>query len=611
MNRLKILVVDDDKITTNILLKMLENDQRELRLASSGKEGLELFDSFRPDIVLSDINMPGMNGLEMIKAIRAKDDQVKIAIFTNFDNKPYLLEAIHLGVNQFFCKPFEKEHFLQVINRLSTEIMEKRQIQASLKRHRNILETVNTMSQRFLQQRDWDATLSAEIRSVMQAAEASTIFIFCNDGADDPKLARSYIAINDNSDADPSSLLSYKTGTLAMLNSMLKAGNSFNGVLEDVDVDSQALFYEHRVNALLILPIFSQNSWWGFLGIGNNDHRRFDETDQNTLKTVAQLIGAALDSQNNINMLEMRSAIFKHTVDGVIITNADNRILHVNDAFTTITGFRPEQVYGKDPKILRSGQHDKNFYRQLWKHINEEGYWQGEIKNRTADGEMYIAWLSINAITNRKGEVENYIAVFSDVTTQRSHNEKYVHLATHDALTGLANRLILSDRLEHAVLHAERTQTTMAVFFCDLDNFKPINDTYGHDVGDKVLQHCADYFKKVLRAEDTICRYGGDEFIILLEELPDHSKLRKLTGKIMALTEESVEHDGHTIPIEMSVGVSIFPTDGVEGNELIKNADEAMYVAKKSGKNQIHCYQEMGCFLYGEDTSADDLDFSI
>ena len=590
MKKLKLLVVDDDTITTGILMKMLDSSKREVVVANSGEEGLKKFTSFKPDIVLSDINMPGMSGLEMIKKIRSVDDQIKIAIFTNFDNKDYLLDAIQLGVNQFFCKPFEKDHFLQVIERLSSEILEKRSIECLLNRHQNILEAVNRMSQSFLQHDDWSETLAVEMRSLKEAAEASALFIFKNEESEDPKLTRSYLLINDNSDAKPKKILPYNSN-LASLKKQLSKSESFNNLMENVPDAAQSIFYEYRVNSLLILPIFSNGSWWGFLGIGNNDNRVFDSTSEKTLRTAAQLIGAALDNQYNLNMLKMRSAIFKHTVDGVMITNAENEIMHVNDAFSDITGYTAKQVRGKNPKILKSGQHGKSFYRELWQSIDEQGYWQGEIKNRKKDGEMYIGWLSINAIKNRRGEIDNYIAVFSDVTTHRSNDEKYAHLATHDALTGLSNRLILNDRLEHAISHSDRTQKRIAILFCDLDNFKPINDVHGHDVGDKVLIHCAKHFKRVLRSEDTICRYGGDEFVILLEDLDDDVILKTLTDKVMTLTLEPTTIDKLTIKIEMSVGVSLYPSSCDKGADcLIKQADKAMYAAKHAGKNQMVFY---------------------
>jgi diguanylate cyclase (GGDEF)-like protein/PAS domain S-box-containing protein len=592
MSKLKYLIVDDDKNTTTILTKMLENEHNEVMVATSGKKGLQLFKYFKPDIIMSDINMPEMNGLEMVEHIRSIDPDVKIAIFTSFDNKDYLLKAIQIGVDQFFSKPFEKVLLQQIIDRLSKEILEKRNVQAALDRHQNILMAINTMSERFLQQSDWQETLIEQMRILKVSAEASSLFIYKNEEDDNPKWARKHLDLNDNSDAVAPDILPYKAMNLLEWSETFKRGESICGLIDDFDAAKQALFYEYRVNSLLMLPIICNNRWWGFLGIGNNERRLFDEIDKKTLKTVAQLLGSALDNLYNINSLKLRSAIFRHTVDGVMVTNSENKIIHINDAFTNITGYTLDDVEGKNPKILSSGLQDKTFYRKLWTDIEHHGYWQGEIKNRRKNGEMYIGWLSINLIKDQSGKVENHVAVFSDVTSRRSNDAKYMHMATHDALTGLSNRLILNDRLEHAILHATRAKSNVTVLFCDLDNFKPINDSYGHGVGDEVLKLCAQHFKSVLRSEDSISRYGGDEFVIVLEDINDKSILTELMQKVMSITERTVTIEGHKINIQMSVGMSTFPHDGDTGELLIKNADKAMYRAKKAGKNRLASYSE-------------------
>jgi diguanylate cyclase (GGDEF)-like protein/PAS domain S-box-containing protein len=592
MSKLKYLIVDDDRNTTTILTKMLENDQNEVMVATSGKKGLQLFKYFKPDIIMSDINMPEMNGLEMVEQIRTIDTDVKIVIFTSFDNKEYLLKAIQIGIDQFFNKPFEKVQLRQIIERLSKEILNKRDVQAALDRHQNILMAINTMSERFLQQSDWQETLIAQMRILKVAAEASSLFIYKNEESDHPKWSRKHLSLNDNSDAVAPDILSFKAMNLLEWTESFKRGESICGLKNDFDPLKQNLFYEYRINSLLMLPILCNNKWWGFLGIGNNESRLFDGIDKKTLKTVAQLLGSALDNLYNINSLKLRSAIFRHTIDGVMVTNSENKIIHINDAFSNITGYSLSDVEGQDPKILSSGLQDKTFYRELWNTMERQGYWQGEIKNRRKNGEMYIGWLSINAIKDQSGKIENYVAVFSDVTARRSNDVKYMHMATHDALTGLLNRLILNDRIEHAILHATRAQSNVAVLFCDLDNFKPINDNFGHGVGDEVLKYCAEHFKSALRSEDTICRYGGDEFVIVLEDINDRLTLKELTRKVMAITEHSVTIEGHNINIEMSVGMSTFPLDGDSSELLIKNADRAMYRAKKAGKNRLATYSD-------------------
>jgi len=209
--------------------------------------------------------------------------------------------------------------------------------------------------------------------------------------------------------------------------------------------------------------------------------------------------------------------------------------------------------------------------------------------------------LSINTIRDSQGKIENHIAVFSDVTHHRKDAQEQAFLATHDPLTGLSNRILFNDRLDHAIEHAKRFEKHIGLIFCDLDNFKPINDTYGHTAGDEILKRVGSYLEELLRGEDTVCRFGGDEFVILIEELENFNYLDRVLKRINHLTSTPCMIDGKIIDVGMSIGASIYPYDGISPELLIKAADHAMYRAKKSGKNRIEyaqpntqCYQLNG-----------------
>ena len=591
INNLRILVVDDEKITTNILSRMLEDEAHEVHAFHSGMEALQAFIAKPFDIVLSDINMPGMSGLEMIKEIRKIDKNVKIAIFTNFDNKQYMLDAIEYGVNQFFSKPFQREHFLEVISNLSNEIITKRKTESELYRQQQILHAIREMAEHFLQyKKDWDTTLSEQMNVLKEASGATSIFIFKNDNKTNPVFAEPYLSINSDNNAVTPQQLHYKGHDLLDWKEKLIAGSYVYGLLNDFNDHQQVLLEAYKINTLLMLPIFAGEIFWGFMGIGNSHEETYRRSVIETLETVSRMIGSAINNQNNLQKHEIRSAMFEHTVDGIIITDADNHIINVNRAFTVITGYSKEEVMGKDPKILASTSHDQSFYAQMWEQLENDGYWQGEIKNRRKNAELFIEWLSINTIKNQKGEIENYVGIFSDVTAHRSHDLEYAHLATHDALTGLANRVLLDDRLSQAINHARRFSECVAVIFCDLDNFKPINDNYGHTAGDLALKKCSEYFTSVVRAEDTVARYGGDEFIIVLGGLQASNDFSAITKKITNITKIPFEINGNSITLQMSAGISFYPLDADNSETLIQKADEAMYKAKKAGKNQIAFY---------------------
>lgn len=594
MQQLTVLVVDDDRISTSILNHMLDAYADRVLIASDGEEGLKLFKKHRPEIVLSDINMPRMGGLEMVKEIRAIDEHVKIAIFTNFENRDILLKAIQYGVNQFFSKPFEAKLFSQVLQHLVDDVMEKRRIEAELTRQENILHAINQMAHSFLQQTDWRAALRQEMKHLKKAAESSAIFIYENmhDASGEILHAKQLLAINDNPKARARRNIHYKKHYLMRWKKVLERGLCVNGSIHDYDRSKQRLLTAFKIETLLILPIFVKEKWWGFLGIGNTIKDPMHATDIEMLSTVSSIIGSAINNRNNLQSLEMSSAVFKHTMDGVLITNTDNRIIHINHAFTNITGYAPSDVLGKDPKLLKSGTHTKHFYQQMWDKLSTEGYWQGEITNRKKNGEIYIEWLSINAIKDNLGHTEKYIGIFSDVTHQRKDAHEQAYLATHDPLTGLYNRLLFTDRLEHAIEHAERFDKCFAVIFCDLDNFKPINDTYGHSVGDEVLKHIANIMKQALRKNDTVCRYGGDEFVILIEELKEFGNLQSVLEKIHALANQTFTIHGIELEVGISIGAAIYPNDAHTPEEILRAADQAMYDAKRHGKNSITFFNE-------------------
>lgn len=591
MEQLTVLVVDDDKITTSILTRMLDNYADNVIVALDGIEGLALFKKYRPEIVLSDINMPRMGGLEMVEEIRKMDEQVKIAIFTNFEKRDILLKAIQYGVNQFFSKPFEAKHFAKVIQPLCDDAKEKKRIRSELNRQQNILHAINEMSHNFLQQTDWTTALYQEMLLLKQASETSAIFIYKN--RENSTWAEQILSINNNQKARNKKKIHYKNHHLLRWKKDLQKGLAINGCIIDYDLSKQKLLKSFYIDSLLILPIFVDDEWWGFLGIGNDNKQALTETDVEMISTVSSIMGSAINNKRNLQSLEMSSAVFKHTMDGVLITDANNHIIHVNDSFSQITGYSASEAIGKDPKLFKSGTHDKYFYTQMWDKLTDNGYWQGEITNRRKNGEVYIEWLSVNTLKDKRGNIENFIGIFSDVTHQRKDAENHAYLATHDPLTGLSNRLLLNDRLEHAINHAKRFNKCIAAIFCDLDNFKPINDNYGHSTGDEILKYVANELKCVLRKEDTVCRFGGDEFIILVEELESFTYLEKILEKIKSISKKPlITVNNIELSIAMSIGAAIYPNDASNSEELLKCADEAMYRAKHSGKNKIAFFQK-------------------
>jgi len=288
--------------------------------------------------------------------------------------------------------------------------------------------------------------------------------------------------------------------------------------------------------------------------------------------------------------LRLTSRVLENTQEGIMLTDAQQRIVAVNPAFLKTTGYSNEEIIGYTPAKLKSGHHDVEFYREMFASFNKNDGWQGEIWNRRKNGEVYPEWINIKVIRKNDGEVDCYIGIFSDISNQEAMKQRLKELAYYDELTGLANRSLLYDRLQLALVHSRRSVTSLAVLFLDLDHFKEINDTYGHCVGDKVLKEAAGRLACCVREGDTLCRLGGDEFVAILpdildREVPAHIAARMVNALEMPFLFNSIE-----LRVTTSVGICISPSDGDEVTVLLKNADVAMYSAKKMGRSNYQYY---------------------
>jgi diguanylate cyclase (GGDEF)-like protein/PAS domain S-box-containing protein len=290
--------------------------------------------------------------------------------------------------------------------------------------------------------------------------------------------------------------------------------------------------------------------------------------------------------------LRQWAAVFQNTTEGVIITDQEARILTVNKAFTDITGYLEQEVVGNNPRLLKSGKHEADFYRTMWQSLLDTGHWRGEICNRKKNGDFLPVWQTISSIKDENGELTNFVSVFSDISSVKKAQEKLDYLAYHDPLTDLPNRLLLNDRLQHAISLAQREQSSLAVMFLDLDRFKNINDSMGHPVGDTLLENVAQRLQISLRATDTVARQGGDEFIVLLEDVGTPDNAARMAKKLIDTFQQPFHILQRDIFITPSIGITLFPDDGDNATTLIRNADAAMYRAKDSGRNQYWFYTE-------------------
>ncbi|QZY53793.1 putative bifunctional diguanylate cyclase/phosphodiesterase [Crassaminicella profunda] len=288
--------------------------------------------------------------------------------------------------------------------------------------------------------------------------------------------------------------------------------------------------------------------------------------------------------------LRIAEKVFNNTGEGIAVTDIDGTIQLVNPAFTTITGYSAGEAIGRNPRILRSERHDKKFYKGMWKSLIEMGNWKGHIWNRRKNGETYLEWMNISAIKDDDGKTLQYVSVFHDLTENVLQEEHIKYQAYHDALTELPNRELAKDRLNLALTHAHKNNQIVGVIFLDIDRFKRINDTLGHPIGDMLLQGAAKRLREYMDEGDTVGRLGGDEFIILLEDIKSVQNIIKVVHKIFHAFEKPFLLKNDEIYVTASIGISIYPSDGENMESLMKNAEVAMYRAKEKGKNTYQLY---------------------
>lgn len=340
--------------------------------------------------------------------------------------------------------------------------------------------------------------------------------------------------------------------------------------------DSRELTHWQLINGYLLATIsaalifLARARLCGFLGIGA--HLRERHTDRERLRQAA--------------------AVFDCTREGVLVSDHRGLIVHVNRAFIEITGYRRDEVIGQQPSLFKSGHHPPGFYQAMFATLEAEGEWSGEIWNRRKTGEIYPQWQTIRVIHDDSGRLSHYVAVFSDISAIKDSESELKHLAHHDPLTDLPNRLLFSDRAEQALASAQTHKRGCALLMLDLDHFKMINDSLGHNVGDRLLKVVATRLQELFGHGITLARLGGDEFAVLAESCPQPAQAAALAQRTLDALKEPVLVDGNQLFINASIGISLFPSDALSAEQLLRNADSALFKAKSSGRNGYALYTE-------------------
>jgi len=327
-------------------------------------------------------------------------------------------------------------------------------------------------------------------------------------------------------------------------------------------------------------------TWRWILGRG--------EAQRDATGAPVRMVGSHTDitvQKETEHDLRLAASVFASSQEGVVITDADNRIVDVNPAFTRITGYDRDDVRGRNPSLLASGRQSAEFYRDMWRSLSEHDAWSGQVWNRRKDGQLYAELLSIACVRDERGRPQRYVGVFSDISPLKAQEAALDRMANYDRLTGVPNRRLLDDRIEQALGLARRHGRAVAVCYLDLDGFKPINDRFGHQAGDQVLVVVTNAMQESLRGNDTLARIGGDEFVVLIGDLEADESVAPLLRRLLAAVHRSIPLGAEQVAVSASIGVALFPRHGSDPESLLQRADRAMYAAKKHGKNRYQLFE--------------------
>lgn len=549
---MRLLLIEDDEADRIALKRALRRDRSDLEIleAATAADGVRLLEEQTFDAVFLDHGLPDQNGLELLRQL---PDAIKattsVIMLTGLENLTLASRCFEAGAQDFLLKDeVSQRHLLRAVNLAQ----ERRTMAMALAESDAAAARATT---------EWNKALS-------QVSDA----IYLVDS--DRRLLRANPAFFQLFDCDPQESLGKPIRELLYPGGTSPARCLFCG--DDTGMDSPLILEADDPGNPLDIPLELT-----IQPINN---------DEGDLTSSLICLHDLVRTRQTEERLRLLAGVFDNTAQGVVITGSDATIIEVNRSFTTILGYERDEVIGGNPRRWKSGRHDKDFYDEMWSALQNTGSWSGEIWNRHKNGEILPVWQSINAIFDENNRITHFTSVFSDISDLKRSQEQLDHLAHHDILTDLPNRLLLKERLEQAIRHARRRNTLLAVIFLDVDNFKHINDSLGHPAGDRLMQEMAKTLVHATRDGDTVARLGGDEFALLLEDVDKPESAGIAAQKVQSALSAPVTIAGREIRPTASLGISLYPQDGETPSTLLRNADSAMYQAKENGRNKFCFY---------------------
>ncbi len=564
---MRILYVEDNQVDIDLVKSILNKASNTIQFTqthtiASAKEIVKGSPS-RFDLILIDLGLPDGSGLTLLQWIREKNWPLAIVILTGTGEQEMALTALKNGADDYLEKDeavkFTKDN-THLLNTLERAV-------AHFNRHHHYI--CQPLKVLYAEHHQIDIDLT--IRYLAKHAPNIHLTIV----HDAEQVLQQLPPDNETPCKFDLLLLDYRLPTLNALQ----------------------LTKELRQNRKLNIPIILVSGQGSVdlaiqaQRIGINDYLVKHENYLLQLPSTIEKVFNEAKVQYQQEKLKLANVVFQNTLEALVITDTNGIIENVNPAYTTMTGYSAEEVIGKSPSIVKSDKHDEAFYKQLWRQLKEEGYWQGEIWNKRKNGEIYPQLLTINTSYERNHLPSHYVGVMTDITQMKDSEAHLQHLAHYDPLTDLPNRLLLQIHLEHALNLAKNTNNMLAVLFIDLDRFKNINDSLGHSFGDELLVELSLRLRKELPVPDSLCRMGGDEFLLILENLTSPEAAADSAQKFLKILEPPFTlNNEHEVYVNASIGICLYPDDGTTVESLIQNADIAMYQAKQEGRNTYRFY---------------------
>ena len=546
----KILYIEDDVSLSQLVKRRLERHGYDVELAFDGLSAIEMIQSTCFDALIVDYHLPELSGIKLLERLAELNISIPAIMVSGGDDISVAVNAMKLGCFDYILKDVSGSYLELLPVHLAT-LMSRRQLE--LKQQQIELEK-NRIQQRLVQAQhlahlgNWEWHVGN--KTAWWSDEEYRIF-----GVDQENFVT----------------------TLKQYESLVHKDDAVlvEGMVTRCFDEGACASFEYRI----VRP--NGVTRWLYTKI---------ESESDVEGKLLRCFGITQDiteRKQSEKQLQLAQQVFVNTTEAILVTDANAIIVSVNPAFTDITGFSEQEALGQSPKILKSGKHDDEFYKNMWDTLATEKKWVGEIWNRKKNGELFPEWLSITAICNDKGEIEQYVSIFSDITQHKEAEKRVKYQANHDALTGLINRNLFDDRLARTLTISHREHQSFALLFLDLDRFKWVNDTFGHRAGDFLLKETAARLTSATRESDSVCRVGGDEFTIILPHLKSGLDAEIIAEKILEKLSHPYLLEQQEIHMSASIGIAVYPEDGVDAEVLYLNADHAMYAAKEAGRNQF------------------------